>query len=164
MQRFIPIKLDEPKGRVLTEAAYEGEEYATVLEIHIPEDVLSGFITVDFQLLYDGDVFVSEPIMINEVTPDEEVIIGNREARFVRYTIPPMVTRIAGNVPFQFTAHSVPCGYHCSINNHDGNVVYKSVTHLLEVKDSINGKSELKGLISNTPEGEEGTGCPGKEG
>ena len=41
MQRFIPIKLDEPKGRVLAEAAYEGEQYATVLEIYIPEDVLS---------------------------------------------------------------------------------------------------------------------------
>ena len=164
MQRFIPIKLDEPKGRVLAEAAYEGEEYATVLEIHVPEDVLSGFITVDFQLLYDGDVFVSEPIMIKEVTPDEEVIIGNREARFVRYAIPPMVTRIAGNVPFQFTSHTVPCGYHCNINNHDGNVVYKSVTHLLEVKDSINGKNEIKGLTSNTLEGEEGAGCPGREG
>ena len=162
MQRFIPIKLDEPKGRVLAEAAYEGEQYATVLEIYIPEDVLSGFITIDFQLLYGGEIFISEPIMIEDVTPDEAVIIGNRDARFVRYAIPPMVTRIAGNVPFQFTAHTVPCSSHCNVGNHNDNVVYKSVTHLLEVKDSINANSEIKGLNGEHPTND--IGCSRKEG
>ena len=162
MQRFIPIKLDEPKGRVLAEAAYEGEQYATVLEIYIPEDVLRGFITVDFQLLYGGEIFISEPIMIEEVTPDEEVIIGNRDARIVRYAIPPMVTRIAGNVPFQFTAHTVPCSNNCNIGSHNGDVVYKSVTHLLEVKDSINANSEIKGLNGEHPTHD--IGCSRKEG
>lgn len=162
MQRFIPIKLDEPKGRVLAEAAYEGEQYATVLEIYIPEDVLSGFITIDFQLLYGGEIFISEPIMIEEVTPDDEVIIGNRDARIVRYAIPPMVTRIAGNVPFQFTAHTVPCSNNCNIGSHNGDVVYKSVTHLLEVKDSINANSEIKGLNGEHPTHD--IGCSGKEG
>ena len=162
MQRFIPIKLDEPKGRVLAEAAYEGEKYATVLEIYIPEDVLSGFITIDFQLLYGGEIFISEPIMIEEVTPDDEVIIGNRDARIVRYAIPPMVTRIAGNVPFQFTAHTVPCSNNCNIDSHNGDVVYKSVTHLLEVKDSINANSEIKGLNMEHPIND--MDCSGKEG
>ena len=162
MQRFIPIKLDEPKGRVLAEAAYEGEKYATVLEIYIPEDVLSGFITIDFQLLYGGEIFISEPIMIEEVTPDDEVIIGNRDARIVRYAIPPMVTRIAGNVPFQFTAHTVPCSNNCNIGSHNGDVVYKSVTHLLEVKDSINANSEIKGLNGEHPTHD--IGCSRKEG
>lgn len=162
MQRFIPIKLDEPKGRVLAEAAYEGEQYATVLEIYIPEDVLSGFITIDFQLLYGGEIFISEPIMIEEVTPDEEVLIGNRDARIVRYAIPPMVTRIAGNVPFQFTAHTVPCSNNCNIGSHNGDVVYKSVTHLLEVKDSINANSEIKGLNGEHPTND--MDCSGKEG
>lgn len=162
MQRFIPIKLDEPKGRVLAEAAYEGEQYATVLEIYIPEDVLSGFITIDFQLLYGGEIFISEPIMIEEVTPDEEVLIGNRDARIVRYAIPPMVTRIAGNVPFQFTAHTVPCSNNCNIGSHNGDVVYKSVTHLLEVKDSINANSEIKGLNMEHPIND--MDCSGKEG
>lgn len=162
MQRFIPIKLDEPKGRVLAEAAYEGEQYATVLEIYIPEDVLSGFITIDFQLLYGGEIFISEPIMIEEVTPDEEVLIGNRDARIVRYAIPPMVTRIAGNVPFQFTAHTVPCSNNCNIGSHNGDVVYKSVTHLLEVKDSINASSEIKGLNGEHPTHD--IGCSRKEG
>ena len=162
MQRFIPIKLDEPKGRVLAEAAYEGEQYATVLEIYIPEDVLSGFITIDFQLLYGGEIFISEPIMIEEVTPDDEVIIGNRDARIVRYAIPPMVTRIAGNVPFQFTAHTVPCSNNCNIGSHNGDVVYKSVTHLLEVKDSINANSEIKGL--NMEHRINDMDCSGKEG
>ena len=162
MQRFIPIKLDEPKGRVLAEAAYEGEQYATVLEIYIPEDVLSGFITIDFQLLYGGEIFISEPIMIEEVTPDDEVIIGNRDARIVRYAIPPMVTRIAGNVPFQFTAHTVPCSNNCNIGSHNGDVVYKSVTHLLEVKDSINANSEIKGLNMEHPIND--MDCSGKEG
>lgn len=162
MQRFIPIKLDEPKGRVLAEAAYEGEQYATVLEIYIPEDVLSGFITIDFQLLYGGEIFISEPIMIEEVTPDEEVLIGNRDARIVRYAIPPMVTRIAGNVPFQFTAHTVPCSNNCNIGSHNGDVVYKSVTHLLEVKDSINVNSEIKGLNMEHPIND--MDCSGKEG
>ena len=162
MQRFIPIKLDEPKGRVLAEAAYEGEKYATVLEIYIPEDVLSGFITIDFQLLYGGEIFISEPIMIEEVTPDEEVLIGNRDARIVRYAIPPMVTRIAGNVPFQFTAHTVPCSNNCNIGSHNGDVVYKSVTHLLEVKDSINANSEIKGLNGEHPTHD--IGCSRKEG
>ena len=162
MQRFIPIKLDKPKGRVLAEAAYEGEKYATVLEIYIPEDVLSGFITIDFQLLYGGEIFISEPIMIEEVTPDDEVIIGNRDARIVRYTIPPMVTRIAGNVPFQFTAHTVPCSNNCNIGSHNGDVVYKSVTHLLEVKDSINANSEIKGLNGEHPTND--IGCSRKEG
>lgn len=162
MQRFIPIKLDEPKGRVLAEAAYEGEQYATVLEIYIPEDVLSGFITIDFQLLYGGEIFISEPIMIEEVTPDEEVLIGNRDARIVRYAIPPMVTRITGNVPFQFTAHTVPCSNNCNIGSHNGDVVYKSVTHLLEVKDSINANSEIKGL--NGEHSTHDIGCSRKEG
>lgn len=162
MQRFIPIKLDEPQGRVLAEAAYEGEQYATVLEIYIPEDVLSGFITIDFQLLYGGEIFISEPIMIEEVTPDEEVLIGNRDARIVRYAIPPMVTRIAGNVPFQFTAHTVPCSNNCNIGSHNGDVVYKSVTHLLEVKDSINANSEIKGLNGEHPTHD--IGCSRKEG
>ena len=162
MQRFIPIKLDEPKGRVLAEAAYAGEQYATVLEIYIPEDVLSGFITKDFQLLYGGEIFISEPIMIEEVTPDDEVIIGNRDARIVRYAIPPMVTRIAGNVPFQFTAHTVPCSNNCNIGSHNGDVVYKSVTHLLEVKDSINANSEIKGLNMEHPIND--MDCSGKEG
>ena len=162
MQRFIPIKLDEPKGRVLAEAAYEGEQYATVLEIYIPEDVLSGFITIDFQLLYGGEIFISEPIMIEEVPPDEEVLIGNRDARIVRYAIPPMVTRIAGNVPFQFTAHTVPCSNNCNIGSHNGDVVYKSVTHLLEVKDSINANSEIKGLNMEHPIND--MDCSGKEG
>ena len=162
MQRFIPIKLDEPKGRVLAEAAYEGEKYATVLEIYIPEDVLSGFITIDFQLLYGGEIFISEPIMIEEATPDDEVIIGNRDARIVRYAIPPMVTRIAGNVPFQFTAHTVPCSNNCNIGSHNGDVVYKSVTHLLEVKDSINANSEIKGLNMEHPIND--MDCSGKEG
>ena len=162
MQRFIPIKLDEPKGRVLAEAAYEREQYATVLEIYIPEDVLSGFITIDFQLLYGGEIFISEPIMIEEVPPDEEVLIGNRDARIVRYAIPPMVTRIAGNVPFQFTAHTVPCSNNCNIGSHNGDVVYKSVTHLLEVKDSINANSEIKGLNGEHPTND--IGCSRKEG
>lgn len=162
MQRFIPIKLDEPKSKILAEAAYEGEQYATVLEIYIPQDVVSGFITVDFHLLYDGEIFISEPIMIEKVNPDEEVIIGNREARIVRYAIPPMVTRIAGNVPFQFTAHTTMCGYDGDINNDDDKVIYKSVTHLLEVKNSISANSKIKGSCDEQLGND--VGDSGKEG
>lgn len=125
MQRYIPIKLDEEKSQILAEAAFEGEVYGTVLEIKLPPDAVDGFVTIDFQLLYNGDVFISEPIPFELIEADDEVIIGNRDSRIIRYAVPPMVTRIAGNVPFQFTIHT-------------RSGIFKGVKHLFEVMPSIN--------------------------